>query len=91
MPNAHDDIVRDDLDAIRRESFSETGLFEVVVDLVECLGLIMAKVTVSIILPSASDSCACAGTAKSNNSSDNIGFMAKKRLAQNEKAARVAW
>jgi hypothetical protein len=43
VPNAHDDIVRDDLDAIRRESFSETGLFQVVVDLVECLGLIMAK------------------------------------------------
>ena len=36
------------------------------------------RMTVSIILPSASDFCAWTVTAKSNNSSDNIRFMAKE-------------
>ena len=43
VTHSHYDIVRNDFDAIRGESLSETGLFEVIVYFIECLRLIMAK------------------------------------------------
>ena len=60
VSDAHDNVVGDNLDSLRREVFPKPGFLEVIIDFIDCLLIGHgARMTVSMILPSAPGSWAC--------------------------------